>query len=109
MITTPTRNFFLSLIAGAAFGFGFFKLAPGVLKWLNSGRRPARARAPVRLHVSPVEDDDPVYPTPERNRPTPPAMPRVAQAVDEQLEAKLDLVLSKVAKHGRASLTAEEN
>ena len=29
--------------------------------------------------------------------------------MDEQLEAKLDLVLSKVAKHGRASLTAEEN
>ena len=65
----------VGLISGAGFGFVFFKLAPGVLKWLNTGRRPARARASVRLHVSPTEDDDPVYPTPERNRPTPPATP----------------------------------
>jgi len=101
----------VGIISGAIFGFAFFKLAPGILKWLNANRRESRARSPVRLHVSPVDDDerDRSPPESEQDRPTPPTMPRAARAVDEQLEAKLDQVLSKVAKLGRASLTPEEN
>ncbi len=106
-----TKVHAVGIISGAVFGFAFFRVAPGVQKWLRANRPEGRARSPVRLHVSPVEEDERERPATEsdRNRPTPPAMPRAARVVDEQLEAKLDQVLSKVAKLGRASLTPEEH
>ena len=110
-LSAGTKIHAVGILSGAFFGFAFFKLAPPILKWMREGRRESRGRSAVRLHVDPVEDDEPEkFPTEnERGRPTPPAMPRAARGVDEQLEAQLDRVLSKVAKQGRASLSAEEN
>jgi membrane associated rhomboid family serine protease len=106
-----TKVHAVGMISGAVFGFAFFKVAPGVLNWLRANRQERRTRSPVRLHVSPVDENEPERrPTEsERSHPPPAAMPRPARVVDEQLEAKLDQVLSKVAKQGRASLTSEEN
>jgi membrane associated rhomboid family serine protease len=57
--------------------------------------------APRPAAVSAVHADEPTVPN---GKP-----PSSREAVDEYLEAKLDAVLEKVAKHGKGSLTAEEN
>ncbi|MBX6315607.1 MAG: DUF1751 domain-containing protein, partial [Isosphaeraceae bacterium] len=48
---------------------------------------------------------------PERPSPTPPSLQRSPTAVipEEQLDARLDEVLIKIAREGRAGLTEEEN
>jgi hypothetical protein len=99
-------------LAGAAFGFGYYKgnwrLAPlwqAVTRWRLPRRRPR-----VRIY-----DEDPdETPTPRRPRPaSAPASTGVTTAppppvADEHLEAQVDAVLEKVARYGRDSLTESE-
>jgi membrane associated rhomboid family serine protease len=96
-------------LAGAAFGFGYYKgnwrLAP-LLNPLTHFRLPRR-----RPRLSVYEEDE--TPTPVR-RPRPAAAATGAAtappqtASDEHLEAQVDAVLEKVARSGRDSLTESE-
>jgi membrane associated rhomboid family serine protease len=85
-------------LAGAAFGFVYYKQQWRLLNlwsWARSQRRP-RPRLRVYREEAP---------------PTPVAVTAQAppqQDVDEHLEAKLDAVLEKVARHGQESLTDSE-
>jgi membrane associated rhomboid family serine protease len=96
------RVAFAAHLGGAAFAFVYYRLhwhltgsLPSLRAWKLRGARP-------RLRVYHAgEDED----TPEPAHMTAP----VASAdVDEQLEAKLDAVLEKVARTGQASLTDSE-
>jgi membrane associated rhomboid family serine protease len=94
-------------LAGAAFGFGYYKgnwrLAP-LWQALTRFRLPQRQ---PRLRVYEEE-----APTPRRPRPAPAAAPTGVTAspppADEHLEAQVDAVLEKVARSGRDSLTESE-
>jgi membrane associated rhomboid family serine protease len=86
-------------LAGAAFGFAYYKmqwritgLLPSLRAWRSQSARP-------RVHAARRDTDlsEAVMVGP------PPAQP-----VDEQLEAKVDAVLEKVARSGQASLTDTE-
>jgi membrane associated rhomboid family serine protease len=86
-------------LSGAAFAFVYYKsqlrmstLWPDLKGWRSQRARP-------RLRV--LQPDD------EGAEPVAVAAPP-GQAVDEQLEAKVDAVLEKVARHGQASLTTTE-
>jgi membrane associated rhomboid family serine protease len=87
-------------LAGAAFAFAYYKMqwrvAP-LWTWLLT-RRGQTARP--RLRVFHGEEEEPGEAVP--------VGPPPAQGVDEQLEAKLDAVLEKVARSGQASLTESE-
>jgi membrane associated rhomboid family serine protease len=96
-------------LAGAAFGFGYYKgnwrLAP-LLGGLTRFRLPQR-----RPRLSVYEEE----PTPVRRpRPAPAPAPTgiatapTASPADEHLEAQVDAVLEKVARSGRESLTESE-
>jgi hypothetical protein len=94
-------------LAGAAFGLVYFRLGLRLTTWLPTSWSFARRRGGrPRLRVVPREersdDDD--------REPVPAAVParRGPAGVDEQLEAKLDHVLEKVARLGRDSLTPDE-
>jgi membrane associated rhomboid family serine protease len=92
-------------IGGAVFGLLYFQT--GIRFGRVFDRRPrTRVRPKLRVVVPPVEEDVPEPVGAPVNKAAPPLPP--AGAADEQLEAKLDAVLAKVAKHGQASLTAEE-
>lgn len=106
-----TKVHAIGIVSGAIFGFLFFNFAPGILTRLNSRRRRPARRPQVRIFVDPVaeEERDPVEARMAQDEArTSPDLPRNARAMDEQLEAKLDRVLSKVAQSGRGSLTEEE-
>jgi membrane associated rhomboid family serine protease len=86
-------------LAGAAFGFLYYKtqwrltsLLPSIRDWRAQQRRP-------KLRVLRPEDDLPEALAVG----APPTLPP-----DEQLEAKVDAVLAKVARSGQASLTDSE-
>jgi len=86
-------------LAGAAFGFAYYKmqwrltsLLPSFRAWRAQQRRP-------KLRV--LRPDDEVIQAVAVG--APPALPP-----DEQLEAKVDAVLEKVARTGQASLTDSE-
>jgi membrane associated rhomboid family serine protease len=86
-------------LAGAAFGFGYYKmqwrltsLLPDIRAWRKQLRRP-------KFRVVRPEDDGPEAVAVG----APPGQP-----ADEQLEAKVDAVLEKVARSGQASLTDTE-
>lgn len=92
-----TTTAFTVHLAGAAFGFLYFKG-----QWRLSGfwtrlQEWQRERARPRLRVYRGEPQQPVSVA------APPA-----GEVDEHLEAKLDAVLEKVARHGQSSLTESE-
>src|SRR5205823_14364285 len=85
-------------LAGAAFAFVYYKrhwrlqpLWSQVRNWQRQLFRP-------KLRVYREEPPQPV-----------PVAPLAAPDVDEHLEAKLDAILEKVARHGRQSLTESEN
>ncbi len=85
-------------LAGAAFGFVYFKRQWRLLNLWSWARSQKRARPRLRVYR-------------EESAPTPvavtvPAPPR--EDVDEHLEAKLDAVLEKVARYGQDSLTDSE-
>lgn len=99
-------------LLGAAFGFLYYRYSLRVSNWLPAfGRRaPARRGPPPRIFTDPPDDESDELPV---SAPTPPspraaAAPAPSRSVDEQLEAKLDLVLEKVSRYGRESLTPEE-
>lgn len=84
-------------LAGAAFGTVYFQSKMRVLRlgdWLRALRLP-RSRPRLRVYEPEEEKREPV---PVLTGPT----------VDEQLEAKVDAVLEKMARHGRESLTESE-
>lgn len=99
-------------LTGAGFAFAYHRTAGRLLGFADGLF--ARRRAAPRLSVY-DEPDTPYRPAPSSAREREgdavsagvPA-PRAA-GVDEYLEAKLDAVLEKVAKHGKGSLTADEN
>jgi len=103
---TPTQTAVTVHLAGAAFGFGYYKrnwrLAP-LWQTLTRFRLPQR-RPRVRIY----DEEEPLArrprpahaPTAVTTAPSPPA--------DEHLEAQVDAVLEKVARSGRDSLTETE-
>jgi membrane associated rhomboid family serine protease len=87
-------------LAGAGFAFVYYKMNWRVLNfWPSLGTR-RRQRSRPKLRVFREEEE----------APTPVSVAAAAQSgdVDEQLEAKLDAVLEKVARSGQASLTESE-
>jgi membrane associated rhomboid family serine protease len=85
-------------LAGAAFGFAYYKmqwrltsLLPSFRAWRAQQRRP-------KLRVLRPDDEDT----------TPVAVGAQSSSTDEQLEAKVDAVLAKVARSGQESLTDSE-
>jgi membrane associated rhomboid family serine protease len=90
-------------LGGAFFGFLYYQSGVRFTALLPRRREAARVRPRLRVHAPPVEP-----PEPEPVGAPVEVPPRPAKAADEQLEAKLDAVLEKVAKHGQESLTSEE-
>jgi hypothetical protein len=88
-------------LGGAAFALLYYKLQwrltriwSGMAAWQAQRRRP-------RLRVYREEEPRPAQPVAAAAAPS-------AAEIDEQLEAKLDAVLEKVARSGQASLTDSE-
>lgn len=90
---------FIVHLAGAAFGFLYYKMQWRVLNfWPDlSAWRQQRTRPNLRVY-RPEEEETPV----------PVAAASSPADLDEQLEAKLDAVLEKVARSGQDSLTDSE-
>lgn len=86
-------------LGGAAFGLLYYQTGIEFGKLFARDPR-ARARPRLRVVAPPEEAPEPVAAAVEA--------PRAGKA-DEQLEAKLDAILEKMSKHGRGSLTPEEN
>jgi membrane associated rhomboid family serine protease len=86
-------------LAGAAFGFVYFKMQWRITGWLPNlrGWRWQRSRPRLRVVRSDGEIAEAVAVGAAPSSP-----------VDEQLEAKVDAVLEKVARSGQASLTDTE-
>ncbi len=86
-------------LAGAAFGFLYYKQQWRVLNWWPNFnlRWKSRARGSLRLY-RPQDEKDAV----------PVAAATALGEMDEHLEAKLDAVLEKVSRHGKDSLTENE-
>jgi membrane associated rhomboid family serine protease len=86
-------------LAGAAFGFGYYKLNWRLLElWPDfSGWRTRRRARHLRVYREEPADDVLPFEKPARRA-----------DVDEHLEAKVDAVLDKVAKYGQDSLTDSE-
>lgn len=101
----------IQTVAAALFAAAYYRLDWRVTSWLPAGGRGFRRRSGrPPLRVVRAEDDEPEEEDTPEVVPTAPATRRpAAAAVDEQLEAKLDHVLEKVARSGKDSLTAEEN
>jgi membrane associated rhomboid family serine protease len=85
-------------LGGAAFGFLYYKFQWRLLSFWPGLRWWARQRSRPRLRVYHEDASTPPMPVP---------VPPEAD-VDEQLEAKLDAVLEKVARSGQGSLTEGE-
>ena len=86
-------------LAGAGFGALYYQTGLRVLNMLPSFRSRPRMRSRPRLRV---------YREEEAETPQPVHAAAPSPDVDEQLEAKLDAVLEKVARSGQASLTESE-
>jgi membrane associated rhomboid family serine protease len=99
------RVAFAAHLSGAAFGFAYARYRWKITAMFPSGERGERSRVrrspPLRVFR---DEDHSGEPTPEIA--PPPAIVR-AEA-DEHLEAKLDQVLEKVARHGQESLSESE-
>ena len=92
-------------LAGALFGFVYYKSGLRFLALFPAQRATAARAGTPRLRVVPA-DPEPAY------QPREPAaaesQARPAGPPDEHFEARVDRVLEKVAQHGQESLTAEE-
>jgi membrane associated rhomboid family serine protease len=87
-------------LGGAAFAALYYQLNWRLLSLWPNIRFPQRQRSRPRLRV--FKEDEPETPQPV------PVAALPATDVDEQLEAKLDAVLAKVARSGQSSLTESE-
>jgi membrane associated rhomboid family serine protease len=87
-------------LAGAAFGALYYQAHRRLLDLWPKFRSRQRQRSRPRLRVYREDEAETPQPVPV---PAPPA-----PDVDEQLEAKVDAVLEKVARSGQASLTDSE-
>lgn len=114
-LATQGRHFSaVPVLAGALFAMAYHQFAWRVSNWVPD--LPGLKRRPVRTPIKsrPLYRDAEIE-TPEPKTPQPLArkgdstVEAPSLQVDEQLEAELDRVLGKVAKSGKASLTAEEN
>ena len=97
-------------LAGALFGFVYYRINWRLASLLPGSRRRPRERDTPRLRVLPAEPhgpDDIEQDTPEPVGAAVEAPPRASEA-EEALEVKLDRVLEKVSKYGQESLTPEE-
>lgn len=91
-------------LLGAAFGAAYYKLVPQELaRPRDDYRRSEKARPKLTLRPADPPADDAFD-----DAPITPPRPRAGKP-DEYLEAKLEAVLEKITKTGRASLTPEEN
>jgi membrane associated rhomboid family serine protease len=92
-------------LAGAGFAYAYYKMGWRVMDWVPNlrGRMKQRARPSLRVFRE-EEEEEPV----ERARAPVAAAPTPAADADDQLEAKLDAVLEKVARSGKDSLTESE-
>lgn len=88
-------------LAGAAFGFAYYKFQWRLIGSLPSFSAWRRRRSRPKLRVFHGDDDD-------RQPAGVTVQPRSGD-IDEQLEAKLDAVLAKIERSGKASLTESEN
>jgi rhomboid family protein len=85
-------------LAGAGFGFVYYKQQWRVLNWWPDFTRfKHRSRSNLRLYRPDHEKEA-----------VPVAATTSSGEMDEHLEAKLDAVLEKVSRHGQASLTENE-
>ena len=84
-------------LGGAAFAFVYYKMHWRLVGLLPSLRQWQRQRSRPRLRVYHEEHAAP-----------PPVSAPAAADVDEQLEAKVDAVLEKVARYGQSTLTESE-
>jgi len=90
---------FSAHLGGAGFGFLYYKQQWRVLNWFSGLRslRVPRAKPRLRIYTEDAKTREPV------------SVPATTAAeLDEQLEAKVDAVLEKVARHGQHSLTDAE-
>ncbi len=85
-------------LGGAGFALLYYKLHWRLLNLVPNLRDWQRARGRPQLRI---------YHEEEAQQPVPVAAPPSGD-VDEQLEAKLDAVLEKVARYGQGSLTETE-
>lgn len=102
-------------LVGATVGFLYFRTRGRIFAFADVlgavfGRR-ERRRSPANLRVY---DENAPRPSTRPSSPPPASVPEpvpqpAGGGVDEHLEAKLDAVLAKVARHGKGSLTPEEN
>jgi len=92
-----------NLIA-AALAFAYFKAQSRILHLLPSFSRTTARKPKLRVIPRPADDPEPLAASPPMAKRSQSA----EKNVDEQLEAKLDEVLEKVARFGREGLTAEE-
>ncbi|HEV3237282.1 MAG TPA: rhomboid family intramembrane serine protease [Gemmataceae bacterium] len=92
-------------LAGAAFGFLYYKGNWRIMNWLpnlpnlRTWQRDRKARSRFRVYNEREE---------RPRTPVPVGAPPAVADVDEQLEAKLDAVLQKVSQQGKESLTDSE-
>jgi membrane associated rhomboid family serine protease len=89
-------------LAGAAFGFLYYRGNWRIMNWLPNLRtwqRDRKARSRFRIYNEREE---------RPRTPVPVGAPPAVADVDEQLEAKLDAVLQKVSQQGKESLTDSE-
>ncbi len=97
----PGENIaFTAHLGGAAFGYLYYKLQWRILNVWPSNWSLSVPRPRPRLRVYRGE--------PEREREPVAAAPPARPMPDSQLEAELDAVLEKVARHGKSSLTERE-
>src|SRR5262249_15948179 len=100
------RVAFAAHLGGAAFGLVYYWRDWRILSWIPSWPARTAARSQPRLRV--YREREPVAAEPESAVATRSAKPVPDDRVDEHLEAQVDALLDKVAKHGRESLTPEE-
>jgi hypothetical protein len=92
-------------LGGALFGSLYYQLGITITGFFErSSRADSRPRARPALRVVPAEPED----TPTPVGAAVESQPRPKEAVDEQLEARVDQVLAKVSQFGQESLTPEE-
>lgn len=96
---------FAAPLAAFAFAFAYYTFRLRVLDWIPSL---SRLRSKRRGALLRVYDDSHEARQSVTASVLKPKSEESGRGVDEQLEAKLDLVLEKVARFGRESLTADE-